>query len=304
MEDDSVAEAEGLAGIEFVRGVHVEGGTGPAVVAAVPAGREVGVFGRIEDGDAAPFVLSDGTGLVEPLGASEMGAGFVELAFGGADFAGAIEDGHGFGDAGGEETEAGFAEGDGVVRRGGEGEFDVECAEIVSGAISGDGAGFAEKVGVIVAPAGFLDDAREDRAVFGERELFVSNDAGAFAPEAEAVDVVVGDPEGIVVRVAAGGVVGFAEFRERDVVGTVDGIEMRTARARVRFGQIGTDAVSGDQVFAFVKMEESVDGPLGADLHGGEPADAGPMPCLVEHAKVVGREWSLDDRAIFWRGEF
>ena len=112
VEEDAVFQAEGFVGFEDVGRFEVEGGARPAVVAAMPAGGEVWIVGMIHEGDAAPFVLRDGTGLVEPFAVGEMGAAFVESAFGGANFAGAIEDGHRLRDTRGEETEAGFAEGD------------------------------------------------------------------------------------------------------------------------------------------------------------------------------------------------
>src|SRR5262245_36137345 len=72
VQQDTVAQTQLLSGLDRVRTIQGEGGTRPAVVTTVPAGRMVDVLGVVEDGDAAPFPRRHRTGLIEPAGALEV----------------------------------------------------------------------------------------------------------------------------------------------------------------------------------------------------------------------------------------
>lgn len=214
MDPEAVAEGKGLVGHDSDWGVIGEAGAHPAVGAGVEEGGVVGVFWVIHEGDAVGGGGCDGAGVIEPLGALPEGVLFAGFLVGVSDEAAAVVNADGFGHAYAEEAEGSFAECDGFF--GFELEVDEEPELVIGEEADGGSAGFDEEgfVGGFVEPVAGGGDPGELSLVFDvEDALMDDSGLGLVGPEGEAVDVVMGDPDGVVMGVS-GGVVGVSDACE------------------------------------------------------------------------------------------
>jgi len=149
----------------------------------------------------------------------------VPLAAGVEHLAAAVERRQALSDAHGQEAEGGLFQSDGLLARGTELQIEIHQPEPVAGMVNRQAALLVKQIRLAVTPARADHKPAEDRAVLQQDDLLVQDQATAVRPEVVTGHLVVSNPQRVVMPMAAGAIVGFAELRQRDAVRTVDGIE-------------------------------------------------------------------------------
>ncbi len=96
VDQESVAESEGGAGLNHMRVAECCGGTHPTIVSHVEFNGVMDVFRVIHEGDSLVGDCGDGSRVIHPAGGLAEALLFVETAFGVSDASASVVDAHRF----------------------------------------------------------------------------------------------------------------------------------------------------------------------------------------------------------------
>ncbi len=223
-------KSERRIGFDGVGVAERGGGSHPTVPSHMKLDGVVEVFGVIHEGDAFVGVGGDGSRVINPASGFAEAFLLVDAPFGVGDASATVVNADGFCHADSEESEGGCAEDDGVFwcnefgidvdapeARGRDG-FLVRHAPRIRGRQGGEGDApiFGEDgVAGLVFPKGFEFSRAMIVRIFESGDVNGFDGAPVIGPEGGSCDVVMADPNGVMMRVADG-VMGMSHAGERD----------------------------------------------------------------------------------------
>lgn len=221
---------ERCIGCDGVGGAEGRGDSHPTVASHMKLDGVVEVFGVIHEGDAFVGAGSDGARVINPASGFAKAFLLVDAAFGVRDASATVVDADAFRHADSKESEGGCAEDDGFFWcnefgidvdapevRGRDG-FLVRQAPRIRRHQGGEGDApiFGEDgVASLVFPKGFDFSCAMIVRIFESGDVDGFDGAPVIGPEGGSCDVVMTDPNGVMVRVADG-VMGMSHAGERD----------------------------------------------------------------------------------------